>query len=110
MNGMNHPLQQMLAQQMSGQMPQQQPSTPFRPTVSGIPQFANPLQKMNYIMQAMRNPAQFVREHVSGIPESAFNDPTGNSVLNYMQQNMGVTQQDIYNAQNQMQQMQSIRY
>lgn len=110
MNGMNHPLQQMLAQQMSGQIPQQQPSSPFRPAVSGIPQFANPLQKMNYIMQAMRNPAQFVREHVSGIPESAFNDPTGNSVLNYMQQNMGVTQQDIYNAQNQMQQMQNNRF
>ena len=110
MNGMNHPLQQMLAQQMSGQIPQQQPLAPFRPAVSGIPQFTNPLQKMNYIMQAMRNPAQFVREHVSGIPESAFNDPTGNSVLNYMQQNMGVTQQDIYNAQNQMQQMQNNQF
>ena len=109
MNGMNHPLQRMLAQQMAGQMPQQPPAQ-YRPVVTGIPQFTNPLQKMNYIMQAMRNPAQFVREHVSGIPESAFSDPTGNGVLNYMQQNMGVTQQDIYNAQNQMQQMPNIRY
>lgn len=105
MNGMNHPLQQLLAQQMFGSMPQQAPSVQSRPMVSGVPQFVNPLQKMNYIMQAMRNPAQFVREHVSGIPESAFNDPTGNGVLNYMQQNMGVTNQDIVNAQNQIPQI-----
>lgn len=110
MNGFDHPLQKMLAQQMMGQS-QQVPTMPQpRPMVSGIPQFANPMQKMNYIMQAMRNPVQFVREHVSGIPESAFNDPTGNSILNYMQQNMGVTRQDIMNAETQMQQMQNNRY
>lgn len=91
MNGMSHPLQQLIAQQMYSQ----------QPMISGIPQFANPLQKMGYIMQAMRNPAQFVREHLRGIPEEALNDPTGNSVLNYMRQNMGVTQQDIYNVANQ---------
>lgn len=105
MNGMNHPLQQMLAQQMTGQMPVnasgQLPAPQTAPIVHGIPQFANPVQKMNYIMQAMRNPAQFIREHISGIPEYAFNDPTGNGVLNYMQQNMGVTQQDIMNVRNQ---------
>ena len=69
--------------------------------IYGIPQFQNPVQKMQYIMQAMRNPAKFVREHVSGIPESAYSDPTGNQVLQYLQQNAGVTQQDIQNAANQ---------
>lgn len=110
MNGFGHPLQKMLAQQMAGQMPQQVPAMQQRPMISGIPQFASPMQRMGYIMQAMRNPAQFVREHVSGIPESAFSDPTGNSVLNFMQQNMGVTRQDIMNAENQMQQMQNNRF
>ena len=110
MNGMSHPLQQLLAQQMFGQATAQAPSVPQRQMVSGIPQFANPLQKMSYIMQAMQNPAQFVREHVSGIPESAFNDPTGNGVLNYMRQNMGVTQQDVMNAQSQIPQFQNNVY
>ena len=92
------PLQQYIPQQMVRQAPQQ-------PMISGMPQFANPIQKMNYIMQAMQNPAQFVRQHLSGIPEQAFNDPTGNAVLQYMQQNMGVTQQDIQNAASQIPQM-----
>lgn len=70
------------------------------PQMSGI-QFANPIQKMNYIMQAMQNPAAFVRQHLPGIPEQAYSDPTGNGVLQYMQQNMGVTQQDIMNAESQ---------
>ena len=92
-----HPLQQYIPQQMQRQAMQQ----PQQPMISGIPQFQNPIQKMNYIMQAMQNPAQFVRQHLSGIPEQAFNDPTGNAVLQYMQQNMGVTQQDIMNASSQ---------
>lgn len=88
---MIHPLQQYIPQQLQRQMTQQ-------PAVSGIPQFVNPMQKMSYIMQAMRNPAQFVRQHLNGVPEQAFNDPTGNAVLQYMQQHMGVTQQDVQNA------------
>ena len=96
MNGLNHPLQQYIPQQMMRQAPQA-----AQPMISGIPQFANPVQKMSYIMQAMQNPAQFVRQHLNGIPEQAFNDPSGNAVLQYMQQNMGVTQQDIQNASNQ---------
>lgn len=76
-------------------------SPPSTLQISGIPQFTNPIQKMQYIMQAMNNPMQFVREHVRGIPEYAFNDLTGNSILQYMQQYGGVTQQDIQNAANQ---------
>ena len=110
MNGIDHPLKQMLMRQMTGQGYPQEPFSSQSKMLSGIPQFSNPIQKMNYIMQAMQNPAQFVREHVSGIPESAFSDPTGNGVLNYMQRNMGVTRQDIMNAENQMQQMANNRY
>ncbi len=94
MNGMTHPLQQFIPQQMTAQAQQQ-------PMVTGIPQFMNPVQKMSFIMQAMQNPAQFVRQHLNGIPEQAFQDPTGNAILQYMQRNMGVTQQDIMNAQSQ---------
>lgn len=65
-------------------------------------QFTNPIQKMNYIMQAMRNPSAFVRQHLPNIPDQAYSDPTGNGVLQYMIQNFGVTQQDIQNAARQM--------
>jgi len=105
-NGMNHPLQQMLAQMSWQQMPTAQPQQ----MTSGIPQFQNPIQKMNYIMQAMRNPAAFVKQHIPNMPDEVLRDPTGNSALQYMQQNMGVTQQDIMNAQNQIPQMQNNRY
>ena len=76
----NHPLQQYIPQQM------QQPQVPMN--------YRNPLQMMQSFAMAMRN--------LPGIPEQAFNDPTGNSVLQYMMQNLGVTQQDIQNAANQM--------
>lgn len=106
MNGMNHPLQQMLSQMMAGQAPQQIPAMRSAPMVSGIPQFANPMQKAAYIMQAMRNPAAFVKQHMPDIPDEVLRDPTGNSALQYMQQNMGLTQQDIAYAQNQIPQYQ----
>lgn len=66
------------------------------------PQQLNPMQRMGQMMQAMRNPMAFVRQNLKGIPDELFNDPTGNSILQYMQNNMGVTQQDIQNAASQM--------
>jgi hypothetical protein len=65
----------------------------------GAPAFQNPIQKMNYIMQAMRNPAAFVRQHLPNIPDQIANNP--DQILRYMQQNMGVTQQDIQRAASQ---------
>lgn len=89
-----NPLYNML---MGGGMPgPQQAQQPAG--FSGI-RFQNPMQKMNYIMQALRNPAAFVKQHLPNIPDEIVNDP--NRVLQYMQQNMGVTQQDIQNAQSQ---------
>lgn len=89
---MANPLyEKMMRNQM---VPQQMPQQPM---MSGM-QFQNPVQKMQYIMQAMRNPAQFVKQNLPNIPDQAFNDPTGNGVLQYMMNNMGVTQQDVWNA------------
>lgn len=88
MNGL-HPLQQYIPQQMQRQ-----------PVYGGV-QMNNPMQMMAAAMQAMRNPQAFVRQNIPGIPEEAFNDPTGNGVLQYMMNNLGVTQQDINNIQSQ---------
>lgn len=48
------------------------------------PMFANPMQKVSYILQAMQNPAAFVRQHFPDIPSNISNDP--NQVFNYLQQ------------------------
>ena len=95
----NHPLYNAL----SGMQPAQQPQAQV-PVQQGIPNIGqmNPVQKTQYMMQAMRNPAAFVRQALPQVPAEAFNDPTGNSVLQYMMSNMGVTQQDVQNAMNQM--------
>lgn len=90
MNQIN-PLYQQI---MGGGMPMQAPQ--MNPMMSGM-RFANPIQKMNYIMQAMQNPVAFVRQNIPNLPQEISNDP--NRILQYMQQNMGVTQQDIQNAQ-----------
>lgn len=63
------------------------------------PQFPNPIQKLNYIMQAMRNPAAFVKQNIPGIPDQILNDP--NMILRYMQEHCGVTQEDIQRAASQ---------
>lgn len=62
------------------------------------PTFQNPVQKANYIMQAMTNPAAFVRQAIPNLPPEISNNP--NQILQWMQQNGMVTQQDIQNAAN----------
>ena len=89
-----NPLYQQL---MGSRMPQPAQA----PQMSGGIRFQNPMQKMQYFLQAMRNPAAFVKQNLPGVPEQAYSDPTGNQVLQYMMNNMGVTQQDIQNAANQ---------
>jgi hypothetical protein len=84
---------------LNGQQPQikNQMAMP----ITRSPQFLNPIQRMNYILQAMQNPVAFIRQNLPGIPDEAYNDPTGNSILRYMMNNMGVTQLDVQNAANQ---------
>lgn len=70
------------------QMLNQQANTPS----SGM-MFQNPMQKMAYIMQAMTNPAQFVKQHIPDIPVEIQNDP--NQILRYLQQTRGITNEQI---------------
>lgn len=66
---------------------------------SGIPQFNNPIQKMQYMMQAMQNPAAFVKQHFPDIPAQIQNDPT--QILQYLQQTRHISNQQIQNLLNQ---------
>ena len=66
---------------------------------SGV-MFQNPMQKMQYVMQAMINPAAFVKQRFPDIPDSIQND--SNQIMNYLKQTRGITDQDIQNIQNQM--------
>lgn len=64
----------------------------------GAPSFNNPMQKVQYILQAMTNPAAFVRQQFPDIPVEIQNDP--NQVFNYLQQTRGqVSQNQIQQAQ-----------
>lgn len=63
-------------------------------------QFQNPVQKMQYIMQAMTNPAAFVKRAFPDIPDGIQNDP--NQILNYLQQSRGISDQQIQALANQM--------
>lgn len=83
---MNPLYQQLMGQSVPQQRPAQQP-------MSGGPQFMNPMQKMNYIMQAMRNPAAFVKQAIPDLPDQIANDP--NQVLNYIMQTRNITQEQV---------------
>lgn len=86
---MNPLYNQLMGQNAPPQKPVQQP-------MSGAPQFTNPMQKINYILQAMRNPVQFVRNAIPDLPESIANDP--NQILQYLKQTRGITDQQIQMA------------
>ena len=59
----------------------------------------NPLMKMQYVMQAMRNPAAFVRQAFPDIPAEIQNNP--NQILQYLQQTRHISNQQIQNLINQ---------
>ena len=71
-----NPLYQMLNQQPQ---PVQQAQMPAN----------NPMQ----FLQAMQNPAAFVRQRFPDIPDSIANNPV--QILNYLQQTRGITNQQI---------------
>lgn len=58
----------------------------------------NPMQMYGQIMQAMRNPSQFVKNRFPDIPDDIANDP--DRILAYLKQYKGLTDQDIRQAQN----------
>ena len=59
----------------------------------------NPLMKMQYMVQAMRNPAAFVRQAFPDIPAEIQNNP--NQILQYLQQTRHISNQQIQNLINQ---------
>jgi hypothetical protein len=67
-------------------------------TQASQPQFLNPIQKANYIMQAMTNPAAFVRQAIPDLPPEIANDPV--QILQYLKQTRGFTDSDIRSAAN----------
>jgi len=83
---MNPLYNQLMGRNDPQQKPVQQP-------MNGGSQFTNPMQKINYILQAMRNPAQFVRNAIPDLPENIANDP--NQILQYLKQTRGITDQQI---------------
>lgn len=69
---------------------------PQQPQQSAAPM--NPFQKAQMVMQAMTNPAAFMKRMYPDIPNEIMNDP--NRVMQYMQQTRGITQNDIANVEN----------
>lgn len=65
-----------------------------------VMRFQNPLMRMQYIMQAMQNPAAFVRQAIPDLPESIANDP--NQILRYLQQTRGISNEQIQQIASQM--------
>lgn len=58
----------------------------------------NPMQKMQYMLQAMTNPAAFVRQAFPDIPAEIQNNPT--QILQYLQQTRHISNDTIQNLIN----------
>lgn len=56
-------------------------------------QFQNPIQKANYILETLRNPAAFVKQQFPDIPENIQNNP--DDILRYLQRTRGISDQQI---------------
>jgi len=67
--------------------------------ISGAAQFANPIQKMQYVMKAMTNPAAFLKDRFPDIPNEIMNDP--NRVMRYLQQTRGISDEQLKETMNQ---------
>lgn len=55
---------------------------------SRAPMFSNPMQKVNYILRTLTNPAAFVKQQFPDVPDSMMNDPQ--QILGYLQQTRGI--------------------
>lgn len=73
-----------------------QPSSALQPHVSGSP-VMTPVQRVAFVMQAMTNPAAFVKQQFPDIPNEIVNNPQ--EIFNYLQRTRGISQADIQKAQ-----------
>lgn len=63
------------------------------------PVFQNPIQKAAYIMQALTNPAAFVKQAFPDVPDGIANDPV--QIRNYLMQSRGISEQQLQQMINQ---------
>ena len=101
--------------QMYGGAPNGAPSfnAPMNPMqrmqmYGGAPSFnapMNPMQRMQMFMQAMMNPAAYIRNQFPDIPVEIQNNP--GQILSYLQKTRGISNQQVQQAQNDMQQAQN---
>lgn len=66
---------------------------------SAAPVFQNPIQKAQYIYQALTNPAAFVKQQFPDVPDDIASDP--NKVLSYIQQTRGISNAQLQQITNQ---------
>ena len=62
----------------------------------------NPMQKMQMVMQAMQNPIGFLTQRFPDIPQNIQNNP--GQILQYLQQTRNISNAQIQQTDNQMQQ------
>lgn len=72
----------------------------MHPTPTPQPAAMSPMQRMSAMMQAMQNPAQFVRQAFPDIPDNIANNP--GMILQYLQQTRGITNEQVQQVMNQM--------
>ena len=65
------------------------------PSVPQHVAFQNPMQAMQYAINTVRNPAQFVKEQFPDIPDNIMTDP--DAILRYLQRTRGINDQIIQN-------------
>lgn len=76
----------------------QAPSQPAQqPQISGGAPMMTPVQRAAFVMQAMTNPAAFVKQQFPDIPNEIINNPQ--EIFNYLQRTRGISQADIQKAQ-----------
>jgi hypothetical protein len=75
-----------------------QPAVPQMQQSQG-PVFQNPIQKAAYIMQALTNPAAFVKREFPDVPDGIVNDPV--QIRNYLMQSRGISEQQLQQMINQ---------
>lgn len=83
---------------MGGQAPQPQ-TAPMMPAMPMGRAAMNPFQKMQMVMQAMRNPAGYLKEKFPDIPDQYMNDP--NLIMQYLQQSRNISNQQVQQIANQ---------
>lgn len=95
---MNNMMTNNMAQQpnTAGPLAAAYPNPTFNPATM------NPLQKMQYFMQAMTDPAGFMVQRFPDIPQSIRNDPP--RIMQYLQQTRNISNEQIQQTNYQMQQ------